>query len=67
MKILNIVFLVLGLLELVSGIIEIITRSGGTTFGYKLNHPFYGIYHIAIGSILLLAAYTYFKKKKRSD
>jgi hypothetical protein len=64
MKVLNIVFVILGLPVLISGFMELANGDDGVLLGFQIDSPWYGILHIAMGSGMLLAAFDYFRKKK---
>ena len=63
-KVLHITFVILGLLSLIGGLMDLGNGNDGEFFGLHLDSPWYGILYIVLGSVMLLAAFDYFRKRK---
>jgi len=65
-KALNIIFIVIGLPTGVIAIIDLTqSNDGEILWGIEMSHPYYGLFQLAIASVMLLAAYKHFKKRKQ--
>ena len=65
MKILHIIFIILGIFLLAGGVLNLIYKNDGATIGFHLNHPWYGVQSIVVALVLLYAGYKFFKKSNK--
>ena len=64
MKVLYYIFLIVGVLSLVDGIMALYQQTGGRVLGLELSHPVFGIYHFVLGAFLCFMFYRKIIAKK---